>query len=200
MTSKALSSSPAAELSSTTFAILGLLTFGESSGYDLVKLVNSTIGHFFSPAKSRIYSELRRLVAAGYATERKVQQEDRPNKRLYRITGEGRRALREWLESAEVEPPIYKIPFLLKLFFAANMSHETLLSQVKEESRESREVLEEFRELERRMQGKEEMFFPYLVLRAGLAHNESQVRWGEQILEELQARRSGFSPHEEGEG
>lgn len=178
-------------LASTSFAILGLLTFGEMSGYDVGKLVNRTVGHFFSPAKSQIYSELRRLVGLGFATERKIQQEDRPNKRLYRITGEGEQALRQWLESVDVEPPVYKIPFLLKLFFAAHMPHETLIAQVKEELRQSREVLEGFEELEREMQDKDEMFFPYLVLQAGLAHNRSQVDWAEKVLAELEHRSHG---------
>jgi DNA-binding PadR family transcriptional regulator len=171
-----------------------MLTFGETSGYDLGKLVNRTVGHFFSPAKSQIYSELRRLVTVGYATERKIQQEDRPNKRLYRITKQGEQALRQWLESVDLEPPIYKIPFLLKLFFAAHTPYETLIAQVKEELRQSREVLEGFEELEREMQGKEEVFFPYLVLQAGLAHNRSQVDWAEQVLAELEERSQGYDP------
>ncbi len=178
------------ELTSTSYAILGLLTFGETSGYDLAKLVNRSVGHFFSPAKSQIYSELRRLVSVGYATERKIQQEDRPNKRLYRITGKGERALREWLESVDVEPPVYKIPFLLKLFFAAHMSRETLLTQVKEELRQSREVMEGFEQLGRELRDRrQELFFPYLVLSAGLAHSRAHVQWAEQVLAELEERQ-----------
>ena len=80
-----------AELPSTGYALLGLLTFGEKSGYDLGKFVNETIAHFFfNPAKSQVYAELRRLVARGYATEREVAQRDRPDKRLYAITPTGR--------------------------------------------------------------------------------------------------------------
>jgi DNA-binding PadR family transcriptional regulator len=39
----------------TSYAVLGLLTYGERSGYDLTKLVEQSIGFFFTPAKSQIY-------------------------------------------------------------------------------------------------------------------------------------------------
>src|SRR5687768_15535792 len=107
------------ELPATSWAILGMLTFGTKSGYDLSKMVAQSIGHFFSPAKSQIYSELRRLVDLGFADVEHVNQTARPNKRLYSITPEGRRELTNWLETSEVEPESIKSPFLLKMFFGA---------------------------------------------------------------------------------
>lgn len=181
-------SSDSRDLPSSTYAILGMLTFGEMSGYDLGKLVDRTVGHFFSPAKSQIYSELRRLVAHGWATERRVEQQDRPDKRLYRISSKGERALRAWLESPEVEPTSVKMPFLLKLFFGGYLPHETLLGQVKEAQRQAKEDLDGMRQLEREMGDKAEMFFPNLVLQFGMAHNRSRVRWTEQVLKEIEAR------------
>src|SRR5919106_3112715 len=78
----------------TSYAVLGLLTFGEMSGYDITKVAEQSIGFFFTPAKSQIYSELRRLVSLGYSTEREVEQDRLPDKRLYRITERGRRGPR----------------------------------------------------------------------------------------------------------
>lgn len=181
-------SSDGRDLPSSTYAILGLLTFGETSGYDLGKLVDRTVGGFFSPAKSQIYSELRRLVGRGWATERLVEQEDRPDKRLYRITAKGERALRAWLESPEVEPTTVKMPFLLKLFFGAYLPHETLLAQVKEALRQARETLEGMRRLEAEFGSDTEMFFPNLVLQFGLAHFRAQTRWTERVLRDVEAR------------
>lgn len=176
------------DLPSSTYAILGLLTFGEMSGYDLGKLVDRTVGHFFSPAKSQIYSELRRLVARGYANERRVEQQDRPDKSLYRITPKGERALRGWLESPEVEPTTVRMPFLLKLFFAAYLPHESLLAQVKEVQRQARETLDDLGQLEREIGGREEFFFPNLVLQFGQAHCRARIRWTEKVLREVEAR------------
>src|SRR3954447_16921321 len=108
------------ELSDTEYAVLGLLTFGERSGYELDKLAGRSIGYFWRPAKSKIYAILPRLVERGLAKSSTVVQERRPDKTLYRITRQGRHALRAWLAS---EPPPGghpgRNPLLLKLFFGA---------------------------------------------------------------------------------
>lgn len=177
---------PEATLPTTSWAILGLLTFGTMSGYDLGKMVNASIGHFFSPAKSQIYSELRRLVDLGFASVEHVTQSDRPNKRLYSITPKGRRHLRSWLESSDVEPDSYRSPFLLKLFFGELMPKELLVTQVKAAHERAIGELAELERLEAQIKGKQEYLHPHRVLRFGLAHTRASVEWTGQVLEELQ--------------
>ena len=105
-------------LPATSYAILGLISFGEMSGYDVKRFADRSIGYFFwSPASSQIYAELRRLRSLGYVRDREVRQERRPDKRLYRITGDGEQALQRWLERSDVTPDMSKSLFLLKLFF-----------------------------------------------------------------------------------
>jgi PadR family transcriptional regulator AphA len=174
----------------TTWAILGMLTFGAKSGYDLSKMVEQSIGHFFSPAKSQIYSELRRLVTLGFADVEHVNQTVRPNKRLYSITPEGRRELREWLETSEVEPDSIRSPFLLKMFFGALISREVLISQVKQAHEQAQMELKVLEDLETEISGSPEYFYPNLVLRFGLAHNRASVAWTEQVLHELEQAES----------
>jgi PadR family transcriptional regulator AphA len=174
----------------TTWAILGMLTFGAKSGYDLSKMVEQSIGHFFSPAKSQIYSELRRLVTLGFADVEHVNQTVRPNKRLYSITPEGRRELREWLETSEVEPDSMRSPFLLKMFFGALISREVLIGQVKQAHEQAQMELKVLEDLETGISGNPEYFYPNLVLRFGLAHNRASVAWTEQVLHELEQAQS----------
>jgi PadR family transcriptional regulator AphA len=174
----------------TTWAILGMLTFGARSGYDLSKMVEQSIGHFFSPAKSQIYAELRRLVTLGFADVEHVNQTVRPNKRLYSITPEGRRELREWLETSEVEPDSMRSPFLLKMFFGALISREVLIGQVKQAHEQAQMELKVLEDLETGISGNPEYFYPNLVLRFGLAHNRASVAWTEQVLHELEQAES----------
>src|SRR5215813_14673456 len=87
-------------LSDTEYAVLGLLTFGERSGYELDKLTQRSIGYFWRPAKSKIYAILPRLVERGLATVTSVVQERRPDKQLYAITPAGEQALSDWLDDA----------------------------------------------------------------------------------------------------
>src|SRR5437899_1096304 len=86
------------ELPATAFAILALLTFGEGSGHDLLALARQRLRFFFwNPAKSHVYSELRRLADRGLVAGRDIAQEDRPDKTVFRITRAGEEVLRAWL-------------------------------------------------------------------------------------------------------
>src|SRR5262249_45594930 len=102
--------------STTELAVLGLIAFGPSSGYDLSRTAARSIGHMWSPSRSQIYKVLPRLVAAGLARSREVEQQGRPDKAVYRITPAGRTALRRWIEEVEPDPPGGTGIFLLKIF------------------------------------------------------------------------------------
>jgi DNA-binding PadR family transcriptional regulator len=81
----------------TTFAVLGQVAAGPTSGYDVKARLESGAAQFWHASYSQIYAELRRLEELGYVSEERVLQEGRPNKRVYTITDAGREALREWI-------------------------------------------------------------------------------------------------------
>src|SRR5215212_6602181 len=115
-----------ASLSLTEYAVLGLLADGPQSGYELNKRAAHSVGYFWRPAKSKIYEILPRLVERGLATVTVVEQPGRPDKQVYRTTAAGRDALRAWVESDELPPPVARNPLLLRLFFGAHGSAEPL--------------------------------------------------------------------------
>ena len=81
----------------TTYAVLGQLAGGPSSGYEIKARLAAGAAHFWHASYSQIYAELRRLTELGLVSEENVLQDARPNKRVYTITPAGRRALRAWL-------------------------------------------------------------------------------------------------------
>ncbi len=123
-------------LPATTYAVLGLLAFGqELSGYEIRQWALQSLRFFYwSPAQSHIYRELRRLQELGLATGRDVEQSDRPNKRVFAITGAGRAELRRWLDEAPVAPPVLKFDSALRLFFG-HLARPGRLEEVIEEHR-----------------------------------------------------------------
>src|SRR3954453_5588565 len=84
----------------TECAILGLVACRERSGYDLLKTIENGVGFFWTPAKSQLYALLPKLVDRGLLKARRVEQDKRPDKTLYRTTPAGSRALRLGLEEA----------------------------------------------------------------------------------------------------
>jgi DNA-binding PadR family transcriptional regulator len=176
-------------LSTTSYAVLGLLTFDdEMSGYDVMKLAEQSIGYFWTPAKSHVYSELRRLAAAGYATERHVEQTSRPNKRTYSITAEGKSALQRWLVEAPIEPSPVKSAITLKVFFGNLIPASALRRQIEEIRRRDEDYRAELLAIEEEIKDDESLLYPYLTLKAGLAHIEADIDWTDQVLAELDRR------------
>jgi DNA-binding PadR family transcriptional regulator len=174
-------------LSDTEYAVLGLLTFGERSGYELDKLAQRSIGYFWRPAKSKIYAILPRLVERGFARSTPVAQEKRPDKQLYRITRAGDRALRAWVDSQDEISGVRRDGLLLKLFFGAYGDLDALRGQVSERKRRAEEQLAALERIEREIDTDED-FFPYLTLLHGLEDARSAISWADQALALLEKR------------
>ena len=169
--------------------MLGLLSYGEHSGYEIKKAAERSIGYVWTPAKSHLYAVLPRLVAGGFATARRVTQERRPDKQVYRITKQGRDAFQAWLEEPiDERPGAQQSPFLLKLFFGAKMSTKALVAHIERKRALTVTDLEEYREIEQRIRGVEESYFGYAALRWGIAQAEAWIRWADEILRELERR------------
>jgi DNA-binding PadR family transcriptional regulator len=168
-------------LSDTEYAVLGLLTHGERSGYELDKLAQRSIGYFWRPAKSKIYAILPRLVERGLAESTPVAQDRRPDKQLYRITPAGEQALSRWLDSPEPISGVARDGLLLKLFFGNYGDAASLREQVAERKRAAQQKLAELEEIDRTID-KEADFFPYLTLLHGLQSSRATIAWADRVL------------------
>ncbi len=118
----------------TRFAILGLLSLAPCSGYDLKKLADFSISHFWSENYGHIYPVLRTLEAEGLVAKESQQTRGRPQQNVYRITEKGSVELNEWLKKP-VEYHPFRNELLLKIFFATDIP----LGNVKEKLQRERE-------------------------------------------------------------
>jgi DNA-binding PadR family transcriptional regulator len=103
------------DLPITSYALLGLLTFGDDlTGYELKQRADRTLRFYWvSPAMSQVYTELDRLAGHGLEKAHDAGPNSRSSK--YRITAKGRRALTRWLEESPVGFPVLKHPVALRL-------------------------------------------------------------------------------------
>jgi PadR family transcriptional regulator, regulatory protein AphA len=173
-------------LTTTEAAVLALLAIeGEQSGYDLLKMVSTAIGNVWAPARSQLYALLPRLVRDGLAESRRVTQERRPDKQVYRISTEGRRVLDEWLETVE---PGHSDAFRLRLFVGGLTSHDVLVRQVEQFRRDAEGRLALYREIEPTNTRRGNDYYHYFLLRLGIERAEHDLRWADWVLEELRSR------------
>jgi DNA-binding PadR family transcriptional regulator len=172
-------------LTTTEAAVLALLAIeGENSGYDLLKKVSKAIGNVWAPARSQLYALLPRLVRDGLAESRRVAQERRPDKQLYRITDEGRSALDDWLETVE---PGEDERFFLRLFVGGLSSPEAAIEHVEQFRRDALTRLDVLRAIEPTNTRRGHDYWHYFLLRLGIERREHDLRWADWVLDELRS-------------
>jgi DNA-binding PadR family transcriptional regulator len=172
-----------AQLTTTEAAVLALLAMeGERSGYDLVKLVEKSIAHVWSPARSGLYAVLPRLQRGGLARARVVEQTTRPDKQLYAITKPGRQALAAWLETVE---PGATDSFYLKLFVGGLTTTDVLLEHVAQFRADTAARLETYREIEPTNTNTGHDWHHRHLLRLGIARAELDLTWADSVARAL---------------
>jgi len=113
-------------LTTTSFAILGLLSVRPWPAYELTGQMKRGMRHTWPRAETRLYQEPKNLVAHGLATAR-TEVNGRRSRTVYSITPSGRRALARWLE-AESAPPQMESEAVLRATFADAGSKDALLA------------------------------------------------------------------------
>jgi PadR family transcriptional regulator, regulatory protein AphA len=103
-------------MTSTSYAILGLLAVKAWTTHELVQQVDRSMRRIWPRAQSKLYEEPKKLVAHGYAraTDDSVGRRRRTR---YTITADGRRALAAWLQEPGAGP-VLEFEQLLKISFA----------------------------------------------------------------------------------
>ncbi len=124
-------------------AILVSLLDRPQAGYDLAKLFDKTVGQFWRASHQQIYGELHKLAAKNFVEAETIEQSDRPNKIVYSLTDDGRRALDDWM-AAPTTPPSIKEDLIVKLFSSGRVDAAVLLANLRQRQQLARERLAEW--------------------------------------------------------
>lgn len=184
---------PTARSNPTEFAILGLLSEGPRSGYDIKKEVEERMRHFWSESFGHIYPMLTRLHGKRLVSVRTVPSaRGRPDRKLYTITAAGRRALAAWFQSRPAAPRP-RNELLLRIFLGRHAPPDVLLRDVAAYRAQMVAALEQLRAVEQRIAASSEdtadAVYWRLVIGFGVDVYAALDRWGEVAEREL--RRLG---------
>lgn len=114
-------------LTTTSYAILGLLGVKPFTTYELARQMDRALGAFWPRARSKIYEEPKKLVAHGLATASAGTVGRRP-RTTYAITPQGRQALTAWMAGEPGDGPVLEFEDLIRVFFAEHGSKAGLLA------------------------------------------------------------------------
>ena len=129
------------QLSSTSHALLGLLSLRPWTTYELAQQAQRSFRYFFPRAERHLYTEAKRLADEGLATA-EVGYTGKRRSTTYVITPAGRKALRAWLRE-EPAPPVLETEVLLRAFFADSGRKEDLLASLEAARRQAAAALDE---------------------------------------------------------
>ena len=116
-----------AELTTTSYTILGLLNIKPWSAYELTQQAQRSLRYVWPKSESHLYAEPKRLVRMGFARMTETPAGPVRTRQVYRITAAGRRALKRWLET-EPAPPQLEFEAALRLFYADATDKDAVLS------------------------------------------------------------------------
>jgi DNA-binding PadR family transcriptional regulator len=129
-------------------ALLGMIAEApKTTGYDLVKLFELSVSHFWHAHQGQIYPTLDRMEQAGWIASRTVIQESRPNRREFSITPVGEQVLVAWLRSPYEGARIKHAP-LVRTRFLGHLPVAEALAYLGEQRQEWSRYLDELKTID----------------------------------------------------
>lgn len=177
------STMPKAKINPTAATLLGFLFDGPKTGWDLIQVIETTVGHCWNTTRSQVYRELHSLHDLGFVSRGEAGRRDRVP---YTITDEGRAGFLDWINQPP-GPQLVRIPFLLSLFFGKHIERERLERFLRAERIEHETRLEHLRGLADAARASREAGHPnqprteMLALLYGLSYEEAIAKWFEQL-------------------
>ena len=167
-------------------AILVSLRERPASGLDLARRFDRSIGFFWSATHQQIYRVLARMEADLWVSSAAVEQQGRPDKKVYEVTDLGADELARWLASP-LPAEKFRSELAVRLRGASYGERAAVLETVREQRAEHATRLAHYEQLAARD-------FPdpsrlagqpldvYLVLRGGILLEQFWVDWLSEYL------------------
>ncbi|WP_210686790.1 PadR family transcriptional regulator [Mycolicibacterium sp. GESEQ-9] len=177
-------------------AVLAALLDGEASGYDLAKGFDASVANFWMATPQQLYRELDRMSAEGLIEARLVEQDRRPNKRLYSLTDAGRKALLEFTE-VPPKPGAIREDLLVQIQAVDSGNIAAVRTALAERLQWATAKLARYRRgQEHLLAGRTEDAYlaeadrigPYLTLLRGIRFEEENIEWARRALDVIEQR------------
>ena len=156
------------------FPILAMLASAPAHGYELKRGLEEHFGAALPPLNTgQIYTALGRLERDGLVVAEGVAQDNRPNKRVYRVTDEGRAALDAWV--AQPTPATrLRDEFFMKLVLAGRAGIADPRALIE---RQRGEYLQSLRDLDGLQAAANGDPAQSLLIEGAALHLEADLKW-----------------------
>lgn len=173
-------------------AILGLLNYEPMTGYDLKKMIDISINHFWPAVQSQVYTTLSKMEKEGWVSVETIPQEPLPPRKVYSLTPVGKAEFVDWLTTPQACGET-RIAWLVQVFFAGQLDDEktlTLLYNLKSVFQQRLEGYSSIPDENRDSLQNDPMrdkFFWMLTVDYGVAQSIEQIKWIDKVIQTVEA-------------
>jgi len=166
--------------------ILGILDRQPLSGYDIKRVIDNSISHFWSESYGQIYPILKRLSSQKLIKARKEKENGR-GRILYSMTPKGEEQLRAWLKQPP-EPGKPRDELVLKLFFGSKTEIPVLIRHLRRHRDRAKAAAQQYAGWLKEIEGQNEPFTPFqlMTLRGGVMMTSTFAQWADESLATLE--------------
>jgi DNA-binding PadR family transcriptional regulator len=181
--------------SRTPYAVLGALSHGPKSGYDISRLFEKNTMFFWNESYGQIYPTLKKLKAKGLVTMKRDARDVGPDRKVYSLTEEGQKELDRWLRQP-ASPHSVRDEYLLKLFFGSTEQPTITLANLEKLTAELEDTIDGLG-AERDLflenedgEDEEELLFRELALEWSEQYHQAKLEWAKSAMEKVERLRS----------
>ncbi|WGS54853.1 PadR family transcriptional regulator [Paraburkholderia sp. D15] len=173
-------------------ALLISLLEKPSTGYDLARRFDKSIGYFWHASHQQIYRELGRMTEAGWLSATEDSDGGKRLRWLYRVLAPGKAELARWV-SEPVEEGDASRALLIKLRAEAVIGPHGVDEELRRLIVEHQGRLDHYLEIEqrdfaaRRMSHAQKL--QHAVLRAGILTEQGWLQWANEVLPVVEAAK-----------
>ena len=167
-------------------AVLTSLLEKSTSGYDLARRFDKSIGYFWHATHQQIYRELARMEGAGWIEGFVPPDAGKTRKKHYRVLPAGRAELVRW--AAEPTPPMdLRDSFTVKLRADAALGEVDLSDELRARITHHSERLAHYRAIEARdfppgAEPTRQRRIHHLILKAGIQYEQGWIAWYDEAI------------------
>jgi len=177
----------------TQFALLGILTQYECTGYDIKKFIETSIGFFWNESFGQIYPNLKRLEKEGSIKSLRKKDSKGSVKIVYSITEPGRKKLQGWL-AQKAEPVAYRHELLLKLFFGSQMQSPKVKEHLSRCNEHNRALLKNYTQIEKDIaqykSTSPDWLYWRMTLQYGILSARMELEWADYSAKLIQSAKN----------
>ena len=175
---------------SLSHAVLTSLIEKSSSGYDLARRFDKSIGYFWHATHQQIYRELARMEAAVWIESSSAPDAGKTRKREYRVLPAGRDELARW--AREPSPPMDLCDeFMVKLRADAALGEVNLADELRRRVALHRDKLAHYKAIELRdfantARSDREASIHHMILKKGILYEQASIDWAMDMVAVLE--------------